>query len=107
MPRWTPAEDAVLLAAKLTPHTERHQGPHPTESLQAVAARLGRSLSSCTSRRDRLERKAGQRGAWTKVGLWTPAEDDLVLAGGSPQGRTVGAMRTRRCNLNRKARTGG
>ena len=110
---WTAVEDQILLAAKLTPHTERYKGPHPKESLEAAAALLGRTLAACQSRRYRLEQKAGRRGAWTKVGLWTPDENKAVMAGTLPLklvaeklGRTVAAVRTRRFNLQRKARTG-
>ena len=106
--RWTPAEDAVVMAARLTSHTERYAGPHPKESLAAVAARLGRTLLACQTRRDRLERKAGRRGLWTTQGLWTPEEDKVVLLRDGPDsriakvlGRTKDAVRTRRCKLKR------
>ena len=104
---WTAVEDAAVLAAKLTPHTERFKGPDPEQSLAAVAKRLGRTLIACRTRRYHLARKAGERGLWTSVGLWTPAEDEIVL--GYPPlkpiaqtlGRTLAAVRTRRCNLRR------
>ena len=104
---WTAAEDAAILAAKLTPHTERFNGPDPKESLTAVAARLGRTAIACSTRRDRLERRAGRRGLWTTVGLWAPDDDEIVMSDRPLQpvadklGRTLAAVRTRRCNLRR------
>ena len=105
---WTAAEDAAILAAKLTPHTERFNGPDPKESLTAVAARLGRTVVACSTRRNRLERRrAGRGGLWTTEGLWTPDEDELAMSDPPLQhvadelGRTVAAVRTRRCNLRR------
>ncbi len=104
---WTQAEDDIIMAARLTPHTERCNGPDPIESLAAVAERLGRSVAACLTRRDRLERKAGRRGLWTTAGLWTPREDALVMSDPPLQpvadtlGRTLAAVRTLRCNLRR------
>ncbi len=41
---WTADEIAVLMSAKLTPHTMRYAGPDPNESLAAVALMLDRSV---------------------------------------------------------------
>ena len=107
---WTAAEDAAILAAKLTPHTERFNGPDPKESLTDVAARLGRTVVACSTRRDRLERRAGRRGLWTTEGLWTPAQDKIAMSDpplepiANKLGRTLAAVRTRRCNLRRRTR---
>ena len=113
--RWTPQEDARLLRAGLTPHTERYTG---RSRLREAAAALGRSYGSCQSRLQRLMRRRGhQGGQWTREGLWEPREDCLVAltieehpervpAGTWPDvaallGRTVGAVRLRASKLRR------
>ena len=56
-PRWTPTEDAAILAAKLMINAGRRVKDHetlPPTELQIVAKSLGRSLSSVRSRRSRL-----------------------------------------------------
>lgn len=54
--RWTPEEDAELLAAVLRPPS-RYAREEPN-SLRAVAARLGRSYAAARSRRSRLLARA-------------------------------------------------
>lgn len=75
-PLWTPEEDAVLLAAGLTPHTERYAG---RSRIREIADALGRTPTACVSRWNRLMRARGHvRGQWTEEGLWTQAEDRLI-----------------------------
>ena len=119
---WTAAENAALLAVRLTPHDERHAGGDPVESLAAVATRLSRTESACRSRLYKLKLTAGKRGLWTKRGLWKPAEDDAIRArmwarswGEAPGwqevaedlGRTEGACKTRACQLRKESRGRG
>ena len=112
---WTPAEDRMLLAVKLTPHTERHRGEG---AFAQVAARLGRTAGACVSRYDVLVRQRGHTTGrqWTGEGLWGKAEDEAILRalrdagedavphGTWPDlagvlGRTVGAVRLRAWKL--------
>ena len=110
--------DAVLLATKLTPHTERHTG---LSGIGEVAKRLGKSRSACVSRLYKLMRARGHRPGdqWIDDGLWTPREDAVIRDHmGEPGerapmgtwpvvalhlGRTPGAVRVRASNLRRRA----
>ena len=92
---WTREEDAALLATRLTPHTERFTG---RSALREVARNLGRQ--------------------WTREGLWSPAEDDMIRRqlgeGRAPDGtweivsgrigRTRKAVTTRACRLRKLAK---
>lgn len=102
-------EDAVLLSAGLTPHTERFK---PGGRLAQAAAKLGRTEGACRCRWMRIMRKSGHTGHWTTEGLWTPAEDDVITEAGRSDdprwkaiaadlGRTEQACRTRWYNLRR------
>ena len=111
--RWTPEEDALLMAIKLTPHTERFVGGG---AFADIAARLGVTEIAARSRYDQLKRKAGHHGGqWTDDGLWTEYEDAVIRAQivyprapagtwdviADRLGRTPGAVRTRACKLRR------
>ena len=116
---WTPAEVKILLAATLTPHTDRWAGPDPENSLAAVGARLGRTEAACRSKRVKLERERGHKTGqkWTKDGLWTAREDRVIRDHMTPPGiraphgtwpmvgeylgRTAAACRTRACALRK------
>ena len=112
-PAWTPEEDHVLLAAGLTPHTERWSGE---SRLQDVARELGRSEVACRSRLNRLMKRAGhQGGQWTTEGLWTAEEDEVIREAATHDrpgwasvaadlGRTPGACVTRAYNLRKRDR---
>lgn len=85
--RWTPAEDAALLAVKLTPHTERFSG---ASALRQLGRQLGRSRVACSTRYERLQRKRGHvRGQWTQEGLWSEAEDRIFRRHLAPAGARV------------------
>ena len=85
-----------------------------------VAKKYGRTIRACTTRYNKLRTKRGQ---WTDVGLWTPEEDNLILAqiplyGRVADGtwvsvaeiltnRTLAAIRVRAWNLRRWGKVGG
>lgn len=110
-PAWTDEEDQVLLAAGLTPHTERWSGE---SRLQKAARELGRSEAACRSRLNRLMKRAGHEGGqWTTEGLWTPEEDEVIREAmrhdwpgwafvAADLGRTRAACVTRACNLRKR-----
>ena len=116
MPRnpWTPEENAALLAAGLTPHTERWTGE---SRLRKVARRLGRTETASRSRLYRLMQKAGHEGGqWTTEGLWTEAEDHVIrgemvkgignadwISVGARLGRTSRACAVRAYNLRKRS----
>ena len=118
-PDWSDEQIELLMSARLTAHTARYAGPDPEESLAAVAAKLGRSISACRSKRMKLERERGHTvgDQWTDEGLWTPDEDKVIRdhmaapgerapVGTWPAvalhlGRTPAAVRTRACALRR------
>lgn len=111
---WTPEMDAALLACRLVPHTERYAGGG---EITELARKLGKTPLAC---RCRLERLLGRRGLWTREGLWSEAEDDVIrhhmaepgervpdgtwAAVASLLGRTPGACATRACALRRTRR---
>ena len=105
--------DRELLAVKIRPWTERFK-PGPS-CFSEVAEKFGRTIFACVTRYHALRTK---RGPWTKIGLWTAEEDSLILA--QIRGvdrvedgtwidvsfyldRTVPAIRTRACNLRKRA----
>ena len=111
---WKPAMDRDLLAVRIQPHTERYRGS--PSCFSEVAEKYGRTIKACSTRYYKLRTKRGQ---WTQEGLWTAAEDNLILAQiplhGKPvengtwadvseilTNRTVPAIRTRACNLKRR-----
>ena len=107
--KWTDDMDRQLLAAGITPWTERYR---PGGKVAEVADVLGVTESAARSRLRRLKQKAGQSGHWTTVGLWTPAEDDVIrermwLDGpgwrevAESLGRTPGACVTRAVKLRK------
>ena len=108
---WTPDEDAALLAAGLTPLTERWSGE---SRLRSVARKLGRSEEACRSRLRRLMKRAGHEGGqWTTEGLWTLEEDEVIWEAMSRKrpgwaqvaadlGRTRAACATRAYHLSRR-----
>ncbi len=110
---WSPEEDRLLLAAGLTPHTERWSGE---SRLRDVARELGRTETACCTRLNRLMKRAGHAGGqWTVEGLWTPEEDAVILeqaASGQPDwiatgrllGRTRAACAVRAYNLRKQER---
>ena len=112
---WTAEEDKALLAAGLTPHTERWTGE---SRLRHVAGRLGRTERACCDRLRRLMRRAGHEGGqWTTEGLWTEAEDDVIrgemakgignadwIATARVLGRTRAACAVRAYNLRKQDR---
>ncbi len=114
---WTREEDAALLATRLTPHTERFTG---RSALREVARNLGRSRVACVSRYYKLRRERGHIPGrqWTREGLWSPAEDDMIRRqlgeGRAPDGtweivsgrigRTRKAVTTRACRLRKLAK---
>ena len=69
--RWTPAEDAAILAARPINRKACRAG---TSEIEAVARKLGRTVSAVRSRRAKLT------GPDYRRGQWTPAEDERVLA---------------------------
>ena len=79
-PDWSEREISILMAAKLTDHDVRFAGPDPVESLAAVAAKLGRSVPACISKRRKEEAKRGHITGeqWTLEGLWTDHEDEII-----------------------------
>ena len=112
---WTPEDDTVLLAAGITPWTERYvKGGR----LAAVAAQMGRSEQACCDRLNRLMKQAGHEGGqWTDEGLWTPEEDDVIrvemakgignaiwITVGAMLGRTNRACAVRAYNLRKQER---
>ena len=120
-PLWAPEEDVVLLAAGLTPHTERYAG---RSRLREAAHRLGRTRTACVSRLSRLMCARGHVPGkqWTEAGLWTAPEDRLIARivekhpervpmGTWPDvarvlGRTVGAVQLRAWKLRHRLETG-
>ena len=110
--------DRDLLAVRIQPHTERYRGS--PSCFSEVAEKYGRTIRACITRYNKLRTKRGQ---WTQEGLWTAAEDNLILAqiplyGRVEDGtwiemskiltaRTVPAIRTRAYNLRRWGKVGG
>ena len=108
--------DRDLLAVRIQPHTERYRDD--PSCFSEVAKKYGRTIKACTTRYYNLRKRQGEIGQWTDVGLWTPEEDNLILAqiplyGRVADGtwvsvaeiltnRTVAAIRTRACNLKRQ-----
>ena len=110
--------DRDLLAVRIQPHTERYRGS--PSCFSEVAEKYGRTIRACITRYNKLRTKRGQ---WTDVGLWTPEEDNLILAqiplyGRVADGtwvsvaeiltnRTLAAIRVRAWNLRRWGKVGG
>ena len=115
---WTPEMDQDLKAVRIQPHTERYRGS--PSCFSEVAEKYGRTIRACITRYNKLRTKRGQ---WTDVGLWTPEEDNLILAqiplyGRVADGtwvsvaeiltnRTLAAIRVRAWNLRRWGKVGG
>ena len=115
---WTAKMDRELLSVRIQPHTERYRGS--PSCFSEVAEKYGRTIRACTTRYYKLRTKRGQ---WTQEGLWTAAEDNLILAQIPPYGRvadgtwvsvaeiltnrTVAAIRVRAWNLRRLGKVGG
>ena len=113
--RWTPDMDAVLMAVKLTPHTERFAGGGG--AFAELARRFGIAGGAVRDRYQRLVRAAGHQPGrqWTQEGLWTLEEDDVIrhhMHDDRPDwrsvaamlGRTKGACSTRAVKLRKAAR---
>ena len=114
---WTAEEDALLMACAITPWDERLAvaGGGP---MRELADQLGRTVTALRCRRERIEKKAGRRGQWTRKGLWTAEEDErlrlLIPPRGEPVsgdaiedtaiviGRTYGATRLRLYRMRRR-----
>ena len=113
---WTPEMDRDLMDVRVQAWHERKWGS-PSCFLK-VARKYGKSIAACSCRYYKL------RKGNTHEGLWTPEEDDLILAeiplrqGRVADGtwielseilthRTVSAIRTRASNLRRGKRGGG
>ena len=56
--QWTPAEDAAILAARPTPHTERRAAVSGQTEIARVAKQLGKPYAAVVARRGTLARKA-------------------------------------------------
>ena len=113
---WKPAMDRELLAVRIQPHTERYRGS--PSCFSEVAEKYGRTIRACTTRYYNLRKRQGEIGFWTDVGLWTPEEDNLILAQIPLYGRvaygtwiqiseiltnrTLAAIRVRAFNLKRR-----
>ena len=75
---WKPAMDRELLSVTIQPHTERYRGS--PSCFSEVAEKYGRTIKACSTRYYKLRKRQGEIGQWTDVGLWTPEEDNLILA---------------------------
>jgi len=106
---WTPDMDRALLTCEVVPHTERYAGGG---EITELARKLGKTPSAC---RDRLGKLLGPRGLWTREGLWTAEEDNLIAGRmwddrpgwidvAVELGRTYGAVCNRACQLRKRAR---
>ena len=120
--RWTAEMDVALLNCSITRHDQWVYGKAPG-GLADVAKMFGKSYQSAADRYHRLRQRQGIGGLWTEVGLWAPAEDHVIRnhmaapgervpLGTWPEvalhlGRTLGAVRTRACNLRRADRLAG
>ena len=106
--------DAMLLNCSITRHDQRAYGKAPG-GLADVAKKFNKTYQAAVDRYDRLRRRQGIKGLWTRIGLWTSTEDDVIrnhmAAPGErvPLGtwhevalhldRTARAVRTRACYL--------
>ena len=111
--------DAMLLNCSITRHDQRAYGKAPG-GLADVAKKFNKTYQAAVDRYDRLRRRQGIKGLWTRIGLWTSTEDDVIRnhmaapgervpLGTWPEvalhlGRTLGAVRTRACDLRRADR---
>ena len=59
-PRYTPAEDAIILAAEPTPECDRRGAASGSTPIGRAARQLGRTEVSVRCRRSHLRRKAAQ-----------------------------------------------
>ena len=59
-PRYTPEEDAIILAAKPTPECDRRGAASGSTPIGRAARQLGRTELSVRCRRSHLRRKAAQ-----------------------------------------------
>ena len=113
---WTAKMDRELLSVTIQPHTERYRGS--PSCFSEVAAKYGRTINACITRYYNLRKRQGEIGFWTDVGLWTPEEDNLIVAQIPLYGRvaygtwiqiseiltnrTLAAIRVRAFNLKRR-----
>ena len=111
--------DVALLNCPITRHDQRVYGKAPG-GLADVAKRFGKSYQAAVDRYHHLRQARGLRGLWTQAGLWSLAEDHVIRdhmgkpgervpLGTWPEvalhlGRTLGAVRTRACDLRRADR---
>ena len=114
--------DVALLNCSITRHDQRVYGKAPG-GLADVAKRFGKTYCAAVDRYHRLRRRQGIEGLWTRTGLWTSTEDDVIrnhmAAPGErvplntwPEvalhlGRTPASVRTRSCYLRRADRLAG
>ena len=120
--RWTAEMDAALLNCSITPHDQRAYGK-TAGGFADIAKMFGKSYQATVDRYHHLRQARGLRGLWTRIGLWTSTEDDVIRnhmgkpGERAPQGtwpaialhleRTLGAVRTRACYLRRADREAG
>ena len=120
--RWTAEMDAMLLTCSITPHDQRAYGK-AAGGLADVAKKFNKTYQAAVDRYHHLRQARGLRGLWTRIGLWSEVEDDVIRnhmaapgerapLGTWPEvalhlGRTLGAVRTRACDLRRADRLAG